>query len=87
MIAAFAMKIRTMAKLSGARGSAGELAQRFNLAPWQVDRARRDLQGWTDAGLGRAIEALAETDAQVKGGGRDPVYALERMVEVIAARR
>ncbi len=87
MVAAFAMKIRTMAKLSGARGSAGELAQRFNLAPWQVDRARRDLQGWTDAGLGRAIEALAETDAQVKGGGRDPVYALERMVEVIASRR
>ncbi len=87
MIAAFAMKIRTMAKLSGARGSAGELAQRFNLAPWQVDRARRDLQGWTDAGLGRAIEALAETDAQVKGGGRDPVYALERMVELIASRR
>lgn len=87
MIAAFAMKIRTMAKLSGARGSSGELAQRFNLAPWQVDRARRDLQGWTDAGLGRAIEALAETDAQVKGGGRDPVFALERMVEVIVARR
>lgn len=87
MIAAFAMKIRTMAKLSGARGSAGELAGRFGLAPWQVDRARRDLRGWTDAGLGHAIETLAETDAQVKGGGRDPVYALERMVEVISTRR
>jgi len=86
MIAAFAMKIRTMAKLSGARGSSGELAQRFNLAPWQVDRARRDLQGWTDAGLGRAIEALADTDAQVKGGGRDPVYALERLVEDLSRR-
>lgn len=85
MVAAFASKIRTMAKLSGARGSSGELAARFGLAPWQVDRARRDLQGWTDASLGRAIEALAETDAQVKGGGRDPVYALERLVELIAA--
>lgn len=86
MIAAIASKVRTMAKLSGSRGPSGELAQRFGLAPWQVDRARRDLQGWTDAGLGRAIEALAETDAQVKGGGRDPVYALERLVETLSAR-
>ena len=85
MIAAIASKIRTMAKLAGARGGSGELAQRFGLAPWQVDRARRDLQGWTDAGLGRAIEALAETDAQVKGGGRDPVYALERLVETLSS--
>jgi DNA polymerase-3 subunit delta len=86
MIAAIASKIRTMAKLAGARGGSGELAQRFGLAPWQVDRARRDLQGWTDAGLGRAIEALADTDSQVKGGGRDPVYALERLVENLSAR-
>ena len=86
MIAAIASKIRTMAKLAGARGGSAELAQRFGLAPWQVDRARRDLQGWTDAGLGRAIEALADTDAQVKGGGRDPVYALERLVETLSAR-
>lgn len=86
MVAAFASKIRTMAKLSGARGSSNELAQRFGLAPWQVDRAKRDLQGWTDAGLGRAIQSLAEADAQVKGGGRDPVYALEVMIGQLSDR-
>lgn len=86
MVAAFASKMRTMAKLAGARGSSGDLAQRFGLAPWQVDRARRDLQGWTDEGLGRAIQALADADAQVKGAGRDPVYALERMVEFVSSR-
>ncbi len=86
VVAAFASKVRTMAKVAGTRGSSNEIAQRFGLAPWQVDRARRDLQGWTDEGLGRAIEALAATDAQVKGAGRDPVYALERMVEFVAAR-
>jgi DNA polymerase-3 subunit delta len=86
MVAAFASKIRTMAKLAGQRGSSNELAQRFGLAPWQVDRARRDLQGWTDAGLGRALQTLAETDAQVKGGGRDPVYALEVMIEQLTDR-
>lgn len=86
MIAAIASKIRTMAKLSGASGGSGQLAAKFGLAPWQVDRALRDLRGWSDAGLGRAIEALAETDAQVKGGGRDPVYALEVLIETLARR-
>ena len=86
MVAAFASKVRTMAKLSGARGGSGQLAKQFGLAPWQVDRARRDLQGWTEEGLGRCIEVLAETDANVKGGGRDPVFALERMVRIVSAR-
>jgi DNA polymerase-3 subunit delta len=86
MVAAFASKLRTMAKLSGVRGSSMQLAQQYGLAPWQVDRAKRDLQGWSDAGLGRSIELIAETDAQVKGAGRDPVFALERMVGVISRR-
>jgi DNA polymerase-3 subunit delta len=86
ILAAFAMKIRTMAKLAGARGSSGQLASQFGLAPWQVDRAKRDLQGWNDDGLGRTIEFIAETDAQIKGGGRDPVFALERMVGLVSRR-
>lgn len=86
IVAAFASKIRTMAKLTGSTAPAAQLASRFGLAPWQVDRARRDLHGWTDDGLARTIEAIAEADAQVKGEGRDPVYALERMIAVIAGR-
>ncbi|MEO6826262.1 MAG: DNA polymerase III subunit delta [Microbacteriaceae bacterium] len=85
MVAAFASKLRTMAKLSGARGSAGQLAAQYSLAPWQVDRARRDLRGWDDSGLCRCIQVLAETDAAVKGAGRDPVFALERMVAMVSA--
>jgi DNA polymerase-3 subunit delta len=86
ILAAFASKLRTMAKLASSRGSSGQLAQQFGLAPWQVDRARRDLQGWDDVGLGRSIELLAETDAAIKGAGRDPVFALERMIGVVSAR-
>jgi DNA polymerase-3 subunit delta len=86
IVAAFAMKVRTMAKVSGARGGSGQLAGQLGLAPWQIDRAKRDLQGWSGTGLGRCIEVLAETDAAVKGAERDPVFALERMVGVIAAR-
>jgi DNA polymerase-3 subunit delta len=86
IVAAFASKIRTMAKLFGARGGSAQLAGQFGLAPWQVERAQRDLRGWSDAGLARCIEALAETDADVKGGGRDPVFALERLIGIIARR-
>lgn len=84
MVAAFAMKLRTMAKVGGARGGAS--AGQLGLAPWQIDRARRDLQGWTEPGLGRAILVAAETDAAVKGAARDAVYALETLVRVVAAR-
>ncbi|WP_422386358.1 DNA polymerase III subunit delta [Cryobacterium psychrotolerans] len=86
IVAAFAMKIRTMAKLFGVRGGSGQLASQFGLAPWQVERAQRDLRGWSDEGLARCITMLAETDANVKGGGRDPVFALERLIGVIARR-
>lgn len=86
MVAAFAMKLRVMAKLWGAHGSGGELARRFGVAPWQVDRARRDSQGWSEEGLGRAVQCIAATDAAVKGASRDAVYALERMIVLVARR-
>jgi DNA polymerase-3 subunit delta len=86
IVAAFAMKLRTMAKVSGAYGSQGELASRFGMAPWQVKNAQRDAASWSDDGLGNAIELVATTDAAVKGAERDPVYALERLVGVVARR-
>jgi len=86
VVAALASKLRAMAKVSGSRGSSGELAGRLGLAPWQVDRARRDLDGWDDAGLGRAIRETALADSRIKGAGRDPVYALEHLVGVLASR-
>lgn len=86
VVAAFAMKIRTMAKVQGVYGPSGQLASRLGMAPWQVERAQRDVRGWSEDGLGRCIELLAETDAAVKGAQRDAVYALERMVTAVATR-
>lgn len=86
IVAAFASKLRTMAKISGTTAPAGQLASKLGLAPWQIDRGRRDLRGWNEDGLGNCIEAIAATDAQIKGLGRDPIFALERMVNVIAGR-
>ncbi|MFE6994554.1 DNA polymerase III subunit delta [Microbacterium sp. NPDC057659] len=86
MVAAFAMKLRTMAKVAGLRGSSRELASRLGMKDWQIDRARRDLAGWNERSLGMAIQATARADAEVKGASRDPVFALERMVAVVATR-
>jgi DNA polymerase-3 subunit delta len=86
LVAAVASKLRTMARVAGSRESAPALAARLGLKDWQVDRARRDLSGWNDASLGMAIQAAARADAEVKGGSRDSVFALERLVTVISTR-
>ncbi len=86
MVAAIAMKLRTMARVAGSREPSGALAARLGMKDWQVDRARRDLAGWNQDSLGLAIQAAARADAEVKGASRDPVFALERLVTVIATR-
>ena len=86
LVAAVAMKLRTMARVAGTRESSKSLATRLGMKDWQVDRARRDLAGWNERSLAMAIQATARADAEVKGASRDPVFALERMVTVIATR-
>lgn len=86
IVAAIASKLRTMAKVLDARGPSAAIAAAHGLAPWQVDRARRDAQGWLPAGLGRAIVMAAETDERIKGGARDPEFAVERLVTLLASR-
>ncbi|MEN2740854.1 DNA polymerase III subunit delta [Microbacterium sp. X-17] len=86
LVAAIASKLRTMARVAGNREPSAALAARLGLKDWQVDRARRDLSGWSEASLGLAIQATARADAEVKGGSRDSVFALERLVTVISTR-
>lgn len=86
VVAAIAMKLRTMAKVSSTRVSGSAMAKSFGLAPWQIDRARRDLRGWDGPGLGRCIQLAAETDAITKGAPGDPEFAVERLVRVVAQR-
>ncbi len=89
LVAALAMKVRQVAKVFSLRGSSAQLARDLGMSPWQVDAARRDAGHWTGPALVTAIKVLAETDAQVKGEAKDPVYAVEHAVTVIAtaARR
>lgn len=86
LVAAFAMKLRSMAKVGGARGGLDQVASDLGVPSWQVRIARENLRGWDESGLGHSIVTVADTDALVKGGGRDPHYAIEKMVRVVSQR-
>src|SRR5690625_255473 len=79
IVAVLAMKLRTLALVSGGYDK--------GLAPWQRERARRELRGWSGSGLAAAIAAVADADAAVKGASREPAFAVERAVLTAAAAR
>jgi DNA polymerase III subunit delta len=86
---ALAQGLRSLAKVGGApRGLRGAgLAKDLGMPSWKIDRVRQQLRGWTPEGVAQALAVVAETDAQVKGGGADPAYALEKAVaEIVSAR-
>ena len=84
IVAVIAQQLRQLVRVGSAgRGRSGDLARDLGLAPWQVDKARRSLHGWTAEALGRGIQVIAAADFEVKGGGRDPVYAVERAILAI----
>ncbi len=88
IVAVLASQLRQVARVATAgRGSSGALAKQLGMAPWQIDRARAASRGWDGARLGRAIQAVAAADFAVKGGGRDPVYAVEHAILTITAER
>lgn len=84
MTAALAAKLRTLAKVGASRGRRLDPTRDLGIPPWQVDRARRDLQRWTADSLGEAIELVAQADTDIKGGGRAPHFALERAVRRVS---
>ncbi len=84
VVAAVAARLRTLAKVGAVRGRGAAAARELGMAPWQVDRATQDLRRWTPEGLAVAISAVAQADAEVKGEGRDPRFAVERAVLRVA---
>lgn len=86
---AIASSLRGIAKVSGTnRGQKSfELAGELGMAPWQIDKARRQLSGWNAQTLTLAVDAIAKCDSDVKGGASDPIYALEQAISTICACR
>lgn len=83
MVIALSTKIRQMAKVYGNRGAT---PASLGMPPWLLDQTRRSLAGWSEEGLANVFVALADTDAAVKGAARDPEFALEQLIALIANR-
>jgi DNA polymerase-3 subunit delta len=86
IISALASSIRALAKVSDAprQAKSFELAGSLGMAPWQIDKARRQLNKWRPGMITFAITELSKADIGVKGGEADGAYALERAVLAIA---
>ncbi len=88
IVAVLASQLRQLVKVGAAgRGSSGQLAKSLGMAPWQIDKARRSVGHWSPDALAVAIQAVAAADFEVKGGGRDPVYAVERAILTVTRAR
>ena len=86
---AIASNLRSLAKVSGVnRGvKSFEVAGELGMAPWQIDKARRQLSGWSPRSIAKAVQAIALADAQVKGASSDPIFALEKALATITQVR
>lgn len=81
LTAALAMRVRQLARLFNDRnGNAAALG----MAPWQVDKARKELAGWTEQELVELVQLVAKTDADVKGAAREPDYSVEKLLMAMA---
>ncbi|HEY9275618.1 MAG TPA: hypothetical protein VIO63_00440, partial [Candidatus Nanopelagicaceae bacterium] len=78
--------IRSLAKVSDVpkHVKSFELAGKLGMAPWQIDKARRQLNKWRPGMITFAITELSKADIGVKGGEVDGIFALERAVLAIA---
>ncbi|OUZ07273.1 DNA polymerase III subunit delta [Aeromicrobium sp. PE09-221] len=86
---AFATGLRQLAQLASAPGGMrdNELASQVGAPPFKIRALRQQLRSWEPAGLARALQAVAEADIAVKGGGAEPGYAVERMILRVSAAR
>lgn len=86
---AFASGARGLARLkanANLRGDA-QLAAAVGVPPWKIKTLRGQARDWTDEGIGRAIVAIADADADIKGRAHDASYTLERLVLTITDLR
>lgn len=86
---AFATGARGLARYRAAPRGLRELdlAREVGVPPWKLRTIRDQSRGWSDAGVARAIMAIARADADVKGAASDASYTLERLVLTITHLR
>jgi DNA polymerase-3 subunit delta len=88
IISAISSSLRTLAKVANSpRGAKSfELAGSLGLAPWQIDKARRQLGNWNPGLLAQATILVSQVDADIKGASAEPMFNLEKAILQITAR-
>lgn len=81
LTAALSMKIRQLARLFNDRNAS---AAAVGMQPWQLDKVKKELSGWSEVDLIRLVQLAAETDSDVKGASRDPEYSIEKLLLAMA---
>ena len=86
---AFAGSARGLARYKGAVKGMREadLAREVGVPPWKLRTIRDQSRSWSDPAIARAIRAVAQADADIKGAASDASYTLERLVLVVAGLR
>jgi len=79
LLSSVAGQLRTLANfVSGNRAGIND---------WQAKRLAPTARGWTPEGVGAAIRAVAQADADLKGAASDAAYTLERLVLTVTGLR
>lgn len=86
LAAALSNKVGMIARLYGTRGRVDEsaLAREIGAHPFVIKKTIPVARRWSADAVSRAVIAMAELDAEVKGQGGDPAYAVEAAVQKIA---
>lgn len=88
IVGALANGLRSVARVGSRRASSeATIARELGMPAWKVRNLKRQVAGWTPAGIEQAMTAVAQADVDVKGATAHPAYALERAVTAICAAR
>lgn len=82
--AALARKVGDIAKLHGVRGNPDQLARTVGMHPYVAKKTMQVARQWSGDAVSHAVIIVADLDAEVKGQGGDPEFALENAVRRIA---
>lgn len=82
--AALARKVGDIAKLHGVRGNPDQLARTVGMHPYVAKKTMQVARQWSGDAVSHAVIIISDLDAEVKGQGGDPEFALENAVRRIA---
>ncbi|WIM67142.1 DNA polymerase III subunit delta [Corynebacterium breve] len=82
--AALASKVGDIAKLYSTRGNPDQLAKQLGMHPFVAKKTMQVARNWSGDAVSEAVIIIADLDAEVKGQGGDPDFAIENAVRRIA---